>query len=172
MIAGGCPGGPGRHCGSGRCRQWGARGAVAGAEGVAFGALVLVAGALLLVNAWAVVDTRTALDSAAREYLRAYTEADSAAAAAVAGDRAVGLVLGGRHTLSSTLTVDAPSPASFGPCAPAAVTLAVTVPAIRMPFVDGFGDHRVSVRHVELIDAHREMATGADYDPEATACAD
>jgi len=157
------------RCGGRAAR--GERGAVAGAEGVAFGVLVLLAGAILLVNAWAVIDTRTALDSAAREYLRAYTEADTPEQAAAAGDRAVHLVLEGRHTLSVALTVDAPPADRFGPCAPAAVTLSVTVPAIRMPFVDGFGEQRVSVRHAELIDAHREITPGEAYDPEATACA-
>ncbi|MEZ5268224.1 MAG: hypothetical protein R2789_06535 [Microthrixaceae bacterium] len=39
---------------------------MAGAEALAVGTLIVLAGLILVVNAWAVVDTRTALESAAR----------------------------------------------------------------------------------------------------------
>lgn len=155
-----------------QARRHDERGVVAGAEGVAFGVLVMLAGATLLINAWAVIDTRIALDSAAREYLRAYSEADSPTEASAAGDHAMRLVLDGRHTATASLSVTTPRPEDFGPCAPAVVTLTLVVPSIRLPFVGAFGEHRVSVRHVELIDAHREVDAGSSYSLGETACAD
>lgn len=146
------------------------RGFVAGAEAVALGVLVLLAGTILMVNAWAVVDTRMALESAAREYLRAYTEADSPDAAAAAGELSWRAVLADRPALAARVSVTPPPPARFGPCAPAPVTLSATVPSIHIPFVGGFGDHTVDVSAVELVDAHREMAPGDAYVRGATAC--
>ena len=46
----------------------------AGVMGSLFGMLILVAGGLVLFNMWAIIHTRAALDAAARDYLRTYTE--------------------------------------------------------------------------------------------------
>jgi hypothetical protein len=154
-------------------RRRGERGAVAGLEGVVFGILVLVTGTLLVVHAWSVLQTRRTLDGAAREYLRAYTQADDPTAAAAAGQRALVDVLVGERGSADDVAVEAtPNPATFGPCAVAEVALATVVPAVRLPFVGEVGATTVAVRHTELVDAHREIASGAAYDPEATPCAD
>lgn len=146
------------------------RGAVAGLEGVMFGLLVLLAGTVLVVNAWSVLQTRRTLDGAAREYLRAYTQADSPAQARLAANLALDEVLRGERGRGTDITVTAPDPALFGPCASASVTLATTVPAARLPFVGTMASTEVVVDHTELVDAHREMTTGAAYDPEGTPC--
>jgi len=142
-----------------------------GAESLAIGTLVLFVGMVLVINAWAVIDTRSTLEAAAREYLRAYTEADDPAGALRAGDAALSDVLADRTELAQRVRVEAPDAARFGPCAPAGVVVSVTVEAIRMPIVSGFGSHEVTVRAVELIDAHQEVTVGPLHDPEATACA-
>ena len=143
----------------------------AGAEALALGSIVLVVATLLVVNAWAVLDTRTALESATREYLRAYTEADSPGAAAHDGERSARTVLDERPALADIVQLSPPDPGAFGPCAPAMVTMSAEVPAVRIPFiVDGWGRHIVTVRAVELIDAHQEMTRGAAYDLTRTAC--
>lgn len=143
----------------------------AGAEALAVGSLVLVVAMVLVVNAWAVLDTRTALESAAREYLRAYTEAGSPAAAAADGRRALDMVLGDRPGLAGRVQVSAPRPGGFGPCAAATVRLSSDVPAVRIPFLaDGWGRHTVTVRATELVDAHREMVAGPDHELHRTAC--
>jgi hypothetical protein len=151
-----------------RCpRMTGERGLVAGAEALAVGSLVLVAGMLLLVNAWAVIDTRIALDSAAREYLRTYTEADSQAEARTLAEMAALDVLDGRDATIEDRT------RHFGACAPAAVQLTARVPAVTIPFISAqWGVRTVAVEAAELIDAHREMTPSAGYDPTGTRCHD
>lgn len=141
------------------------RGVVAGAEALAIGSLVMIAGIVLAVNAWAVIDTHIALDSAAREYLRTYTEADSRGVARMTGAAAASGVLGERNAQVEDLTV------SFGPCEPARVRISAQVPAIRFPFIDSeWGVRSVEIDAVELIDAHREMETDPGYVRTETAC--
>jgi len=147
------------------------RGAVAGLEGVMFGILILVAGTVLVAHAWSVLETRRSLDGAAREYLRAYTEADGPAAARTAGQRALDDVLRGEHNTRGTVDVTSPDPTTFGPCAQATVSLSSVVPSVRLPFLTDVGASTVRVTHTELVDAHREMTSGAAYDPERTPCA-
>ncbi len=149
----------------------GERGAVAGLDGVMFGILVLVAGTVLIAHAWSVIEVRRTLDGAAREYLRAYTEADSPAAAAAAGQRALDDVVRGERGTRGTVAVDPTDPTRFGPCSPATVSLSSEVPAVRLPFLAGLRSITVTVTHTELVDAHREMTSGPDYDPERTPCA-
>ena len=147
------------------------RGMVAGAEALALGTLVLIVGMVLIVNAWAVIDTRMALESASREYLRAYTEADSPQAATHDGAASLMAVLEDRPALAARTEVTGPSQQQFGPCAPAAVSVSAIVPAIRMPILgNAWGQHTVTVSAVELIDAHQDMISGPGYDPSATAC--
>lgn len=147
------------------------RAMIAGAEALALGVLVLLAGTILIVNAWAVLDTRMALEAATREYLRAYTEADDPLSAAVEGSGAAERVMQDRPALWKRTEIDGPEPERFGPCAPASVTLRARVPAIRIPAIDTqWGEHTVAVSAVELVDAHQEMISGAAYDHEETVC--
>ena len=152
------------------CCRRGERGAVAGLEGVMLGVLVLVTGTLLVVNAWGVLQSRRTLDGAAREYLRAYTQADDAAAAESAGRRALLDVLDGERGSAAGVRIDAPDRSTFGPCATATVTLSSTVPAARLPFVGAMASTTIRVTHTELVDAHREIRSGPEYDPDRTAC--
>lgn len=145
------------------------RAMVAGLDGLVFGALILLAGTVLIVNAWSVIDTRLALDGAAREYLRAYTEAGDPTTALADGQRAARASLAGR---GQRLDVDLrpPDAGRFGPCALAQVEMRAAVPAARLPFIGAFGTTVVRVSHTELIDAHREVVSGATYDAAATPC--
>ena len=146
------------------------RGAVGGLEALLFGFLVLFGGAGLMINTWGVIETRTALDAASREYLRAYTAQSDPNSAAQAGSDAARRVLVERGTPLRDLVVDAPDPTLFGPCQPVEVTLTVDVDELRVPFIDRLGPSTVSVTGAELVDAHREMTPGARHDPEATPC--
>ena len=152
-------------------RVHGERGAVAGLEALLLGFLVLLGGVGLMVNTWTVVETRTALDAATREYLRVYTAQSDPAAAAEAGAAAARRVLVDRGTPLQSLVIDAPDPSRFGPCQPVEVTLSVEVDELRVPFIDRLGPSSVSVRGAELVDAHREITSGVRHDPEATPCA-
>lgn len=165
-----------RH--SGRCRptdglgRRGERGVVGGGESLALGLLILVGGTLALLNVWAFVDTRVALDSAAREYLRTYTESRDPATAQRSSMAAAKQVLELRGTPIDRLVVAAPDSRAFGPCEVAVVELATEVAWARVPFIDGVGSRTVRVVHSELIDPHREVIPGVAHDPTATMCAD
>lgn len=146
------------------------RGAVGGLEALLFGFLILFGGVGLIVNAWTVVDTRAALDAAAREYLRSYTEQSDATSAARAGSEAAYGALEHRGTTMDGLAITAPDPSMFGPCQPVAVTLSIERREMRVPFIDALGPSRVSVTRSELVDAHREMTAGARHDLDGTPC--
>jgi hypothetical protein len=144
---------------------------IAGAESLVMGVAVLLGGSLLLIHAWAALDTHMALDAAAREYLRAYTQADSPAAAEAEARRALNDVLADRERLTADVSVTPPDPARFGPCSPALVELSAPVPALGLPFLGTLEARTVTVRHVELVDAHRELdAVGPAYRTVDTAC--
>jgi len=150
------------------------RGVVGGAEGLLFGMLILVGGTLMIVSAWAVLDRRMALDAAAREYLRSYTEQPDQMSAERAGRSAALQVLGARSTNTGNVSILVETTNGFGPCAMATVQLTSSVRWLKVPFMqsDSAGDHTtITVTHDELIDAHREVIASAGYDPDATACA-
>ena len=147
-------------------------GFVGGGDGVLFGLLILVAGALAVLNTWSMIDTRAALDAAAREYMRSYTEAATPQEAASAGERAALDVLARRGTAFAGVRITAPDLGRFGPCEPATVTLEAEVPAARLPFLDDLGARQIRVSHREIVDPHREMTSGPTYDPHATPCGD
>lgn len=146
-------------------------GAVGGAEGLLFGMLVLVAGSIVVVNLWAVIDTRAALDAAAREYLRTYTEQSDVVTARGRADQALAQVLRARGTEPARVRVATSLPNGFGPCALVQVEVSTSVSGVQAPFLDRLGSVDVHVVHRELIDAHEEVTPDAAYDPLATDCA-
>ena len=152
-------------------RRRGQAGVLAGSDGLVFGVLILLAGSLALVNIWSMIDTRAALDAAAREYLRSYTEQSSPAAAAARGEEAAREVLGQRRTPLHLLRIDPPDARTFGPCQPVMVAIEAEVPAARLPFLDDLGARRIRVTQRELVDPHREVTSGPDHDPSTTPCA-
>lgn len=146
------------------------RGFVAGADGLIFGVAVFVLGSLVILNLWALIEARNTANSVAREYLRAYTEAPDADTAAVsasmAGDRAFDASSGDLWSYS----VDAPSGSTFGPCAPATVTVQVRVPGIAVPVIRGVGAREIEVTRTELIDPYRGLTRGPSYERAGTPC--
>lgn len=148
-----------------RPRRRGEGGWVAGAESLPFGVLVFVSFTLLIVNAWAAVDARMTATSAAREYLRAYTEARNLPEARSHGERAAQQVMTAHDRRASSLTITPPTDA-FGPCQRATVTVTLQVPAIRAPFVGSIGSSRVTATASELTDPYR---SGGDVAKDALA---
>lgn len=146
------------------------RGLVAGGDAVVFGALILLAGTLVVTNLWSIVETRTAVDAAARDYLRSYTRAENSTDATRLAEQAARAVLDGRGTPLTGLEITPPDPGGFGPCGTATVTLAARVPAARVPFLGELGATEVTVTHTELIDAHRAIDPHDRFDPATTAC--
>src|SRR5690606_28013405 len=90
--AGGGPpmsGDPGGDPGRGRADA----GQVGGIEVLPFGLLLFVVASLVVANAWAVIDAKATVDSAARAGVRAAVEAPDSATAAARADAAARHVL-------------------------------------------------------------------------------
>ncbi len=153
-------------------RRRGQAGVIGGSDGLLFAMLILFAGSLVLVNIWGRIDTRAALDGAARDYLRSYTEQVDATSAELRGESAARTLLRERGTPVRDLRIDVPSADRFGPCASATVRLTAEIPAARLPFLDDLGATTIEVVHTELIDPHREVEPGANYSVESTPCAE
>ena len=131
------------------------RGQMGGLEAVAFGVLVLVLGMLGAASAWAVVDTKVAAASAAREAARAYVESDGSAGA---WDEAVGR---GREAFAghgrNPAVLSLPQPVEgFGRCGPVTVTASTPVELPRIPGIRAVA-RTVTVRasHTEVVDPYR-----------------
>lgn len=125
-----------------------------GVETIPFGILVFVSFTLLVFNLWAVIDARMVAGSAAREYTRAYTESPDRAAARTAGAAAARAVVGAHGRDADALTITVPVE-PFGPCQRATVTITMSVPAVRAPFVGSIGTSNVHATSSELVDAYR-----------------
>jgi hypothetical protein len=142
-------------------RRFDDAGQVAGIEVLPFGFLVFVVGVLLLSNAWAVVDAKLAVTSAAREAARSYVEADDADAALAAAHVAADDALTGQRASASEadlrLLLDGP----FARCTRVTVEVRVDVPAVGLPFIGGFGrTFDVGAAHSEVIDPYRSGLPG------------
>lgn len=127
-------------------------GQVGGIEVLPFGLLIFVVGALLIANAWAVIDAKMAATGAAREATRAYVEAPNRQAAEQAARRAAedSIQGHGRNPRSLRLSNNGPQ---FVRCERVVYEARYTVPAIRLPFIGGFGHgFTVTGRHAEIID--------------------
>ncbi len=149
---------------SGRIRRMaGERGQVGGIEVLPFGVLIFVVGALLVANAWGVVDAEIAADSAARQAVRTYVEApDAATGDAQARAVATATLAGhGRQPGLATIRITRADDAPFARCVPATVEVDYPVPAIRLPWIGGYG-HAFDLRahHTELIDPYRSGLPG------------
>jgi hypothetical protein len=130
----------------------GERGVVGGAEVLPFGFLVFVVGTLLLVNAWAVVDAKLTVESAAREAGRSYVEAGDARAATAAARRSAREVVAGAGRDPDRLVLSNDRPA-YVRCAVVNHEATYRVPSLTLPFVGGFGRGiTVHGRHRDVID--------------------
>ena len=151
---------------SGTLEHRGERGQVAGIEALPFGLLVFVVGTLLIVNLWGVVDAKFATDAAAREATRYIVESvrvdrDPAAVRAGAEEVADRTLADHGRRRRPTVVVD-PTTGTFARCDRVVVTVSTSVPAIRLPFIGGFGDaFDVVASHSELVDPTRSGAGGA-----------
>ena len=131
------------------------RGQVGGVEAVAFGVLVLVLGTLGAATAWAVVDTKVAASSAAREAARAYVESDGSDSAWDDAARRGRDAFAGHGRDPSSLQLPRPA-GEFGRCGALTVTATTAVDLPRLPGVRAVA-RRVAVRasHTEVVDPFR-----------------
>ena len=139
------------------------RGQFAGIEAIPFSILVFVVGSLLVANAWAVVDAKFMVTTAAREASPPYVEADDAVEGA---ERA--------ETIATQIAVDhgrspdrlglswAPDPPPLVRCTRVSAPARYEVPALTLPFIGGYGRaFQVSSTHAEIVDPFRDgLAAG------------
>ena len=154
---------PGGGCGQGasELRPWSSEsGFVGGFEGLLFGFLLFVAGTLLIVHAWAVLDTKTATEEAARQAARTYVAASGATVAASSAETAAADALIGYGREPSMAKVGV-STGSFGRCQRVTISVSYPAPLLVLPFVGrvGTGEEVRSVNS-ELVDPYRSGLPG------------
>jgi hypothetical protein len=131
------------------------RGMIGGFEVLPFGLLLFVSAMLVIANAWAVIDSKLAAASAAREGARAYVESttEDDARAALHQRAHEALAAYGRDSDRVEIAVDADP---FGRCARVTVEVHYHVPALTVPFIGGFGSGITARgRHSEVVDPYR-----------------
>ncbi len=144
-------------------RLQGDAGVVGGVEVLPFGVLIFVVGSLLVANAWAVVDAKFMVTSAAREAARAYVEApDPAAAVARARSGVADAIAGqGRNPDRAHLRIDHDHGRAWGRCVRVVATVDYRVPALTLPWIGGYGHgFDVVATHSEIIDPYRAGLPG------------
>jgi len=137
------------------------QGQAGGVEALAFGVLVFVVGTLLVGNAWAVIDAKLAVGSAAREGARTYAESgiSDAGAAPPASRAADAAVQSLGRTADVVIQLD---DSGYRRCARAVVRVTTSVPVIRLPFIGVRAGHiAVSADHAVLVDPYRSGVPGA-----------
>lgn len=137
------------------------RGQLGGGEVIPLGLLILVVGSLLVANAWAAIDAKAAMTTAAREAVRTYVESTSASSAAADAEQAAReavIALGLDPARLQPMELDA---AAFERCARVTISMTYEVPTIPLPWTDGFGDGLdVTASHSEVIDPLRGGVPG------------
>jgi hypothetical protein len=135
-------------------------GFVGGFEGLLFGLLLFVVGTLLAAAAWAVVDTKFAVDTAARQAVRTYVEAPDAALAGPQSEEAAVDALAGygrRATAADVRLVGG----SFVRCDRVTIEVTQRSPLLVLPWLGQVGTGQVvSARHSELVDPFRTGLPG------------
>lgn len=130
-------------------------GQLAGIEAIPFGLLTFVIGTLVVANAWAVIDAKMAVSAAAREATRAYVEAPADADPMTLAEDAARQAIGGAGRDPAQLVLT-PVQATFARCAVVTFQASYRIPAIRVPWVGGFGSgFTATARHSEIVDPYR-----------------
>ena len=130
-------------------------GQVAGIEALPFGLLTFVVGALLVANAWAVIDAKIAVSSAAREATRAFVEAPADADPLALAEAAARSAIDGAGRDPDQLVLT-PLDATFARCETVRFEASYRIPAIRVPWVGGYGSgFTATARHAEVVDPYR-----------------
>jgi hypothetical protein len=138
----------------------GQAGFVGGFEGLLFGLLVFVVGTLLVAAAWGVIDTKTAVDVAARQAARTYVEAPDANVAGVDAQQAADAALMGYGRNPSKAKVVL-AQGSFARCDRISIAVSYRAPLMILPFIGRVGTGMsVRAEHSELVDPYRSGLAG------------
>lgn len=132
-------------------------GQVAGIEALPLGVLIFVVGALLVANAWAVIDTKMAVTSAAREAARTFVESTDRGSALARADAAAREAIVSLGRDPSRLELSGGEGArALDRCNRVTFTAAYPLRAIRLPLIGGLGDITVRASHTEVVDPFRD----------------
>jgi hypothetical protein len=135
---------------------------VAGIEAIPFGMLVFVIGVLVVANAWAVVDAKIAVSSAAREATRAYVEAPPGSDPMAEAEAAAEDALRGAGRDPARLRLTQVS-GDFSRCQQVRFEAAYPVPALTLPWIGSYGSgYTAAARHSEVVDPFRSGVPLAD----------
>jgi hypothetical protein len=135
-------------------------GFIGGLWGFIFGLLLFVVGTLMVARAWAVVDTKFAVDAAARQAVRTYVEAPAAASAGTEAQAAADTSLAGYGRLPAEATVTLLAGA-FARCSRVTISVSYPSPWLELPWLGRVGTAgRVRAAHSELVDPFRAGLPG------------
>lgn len=142
-----------------RRRFVGDGGQVGGIEVLPFGFLVLVVGMLLVINAWTVVDAKSATVGAAQAATRTLVEGNGLDGEA---ERSARRAIESHGRDGSRVSIETLPGRGFGRCHRVGVRVNYEVPLIRVPLVGSFGNGVVvASSHYELVDPFRAGLAGA-----------
>lgn len=126
------------------------QGFVAGAEGVLFGFLVFVLGVFVIANGWAVIESRAAASSAAREAARTFVESSNPATAWLEAQQAGREAMSGYGRRGDDLRFVNAEPV-LQRCARVEIVVEYDVPFVAV----GRPAMTVTGRHAEIVDPFR-----------------
>ena len=135
-------------------------GFVGGLEGMIFGSLIFVAGTLLVANAWGVVATKFATETAARDAARAYVEGSNASTAWASAETIADGALAGYGRSPGKARIQLMS-GSLVRCARVTIEVTYPAPVVDLPFVGRVGHAEVvTARSSQLVDPYRSGLPG------------
>jgi hypothetical protein len=135
-------------------------GFVGGLWGWIFGLLIFVVGTLLVARTWAVVDTKFAVDAAARQAVRTYVQAPNGQEAGSEAQQAADAALGGYGRIPGEATIALVS-GTFSRCSLITIKVSYPAPMLVLPWLGRVGHSgRVSAVHSELVDPFRAGLPG------------
>jgi hypothetical protein len=136
-------------------------GQVAGLEAMVFGLLTFVVAVLLAANAWAVVDAKMAMSTAAREATRAYVEAPAGADPLALAEAAAREAVRGHGRDPDRMELR-PLEGGFTRCQVVRFEATYRVAAVALPFIGGRGaGFTAAARHSEVVDPYRDGVPSA-----------
>jgi hypothetical protein len=135
-------------------------GFVGGLWGFVFGLLLFVVGTLIVAHAWGIVDTKFAVDAAARQAVRTYVEAPGATSAGTGAQQAADTALLGYGRMPQKATVRLVA-GGFVRCSRVTITVSYPAPILELPWVGRVGTgSAVTAAHSELVDPFRTGLPG------------
>ena len=138
-------------------------GQLASVEVLPFGVLLFVIGVLFFGQIWAVLESKSAVDAAAREATHVFIEGHDPAVAATEARSAALAVLEANGRDGGRAQVSATAPLTLERCARVSFEVAYRVPLVRAPLLPSWGGgFTVRAEHGAVVDPYRDGLEGGD----------